>query len=50
LKPKSIIALTAHATPEAKQRCMDSGMNDVVIKPVDRAYLLNLLKECLDKS
>jgi CheY-like chemotaxis protein len=50
LKPKPIIALTAHATPEARQRCLDSGMNDVVIKPVDRLYLLNLIKDYLDKT
>jgi signal transduction histidine kinase len=47
LKPKPIIALTAHASPDARQRCLDSGMNDVVVKPVDRLYLITLLRDYL---
>jgi two-component system sensor histidine kinase/response regulator len=30
-----VIAMTAHATLEEKQRCRDAGMNDHVAKPVD---------------
>jgi len=30
-----IIAMTAHATLEEKQRCLDAGMNEHVSKPID---------------
>ncbi len=35
-----IIGLTANATPEDAARCREAGMNDHMIKPVDRQSLL----------
>jgi len=34
-KDLPILAMTAHALVEEKQRCLDAGMNDHVIKPID---------------
>ena len=31
--------MTAHATQEEKQRCLDAGMNDHVSKPIDPVAL-----------
>jgi two-component system sensor histidine kinase/response regulator len=34
-----IVAMTAHATIEEKQRCLATGMNDHISKPIDPAML-----------
>jgi two-component system sensor histidine kinase/response regulator len=38
-----IIAMTAHAMPEEQQRCMDSGMNEHLAKPVEPASLYEIV-------
>jgi signal transduction histidine kinase/CheY-like chemotaxis protein len=38
-----IVALTAHATAEERQRCLDSGMNDHLSKPIDPGALFKTL-------
>ncbi|HEY9035507.1 MAG TPA: response regulator [Pseudomonadales bacterium] len=35
LPPIPIVALTAHVLPEYLQRCLESGMNDYLLKPVN---------------
>lgn len=39
-----IIAMTAHAGDKERRRCLDSGMDDHVGKPIDRAELAAVLR------
>ncbi|WP_339382561.1 ATP-binding protein [Pelagicoccus albus] len=36
----AIMGITAHATSQQKRRCEESGMNDVLFKPVDSSILV----------
>jgi two-component system, sensor histidine kinase and response regulator len=38
-----IVAMTAHATTEERQRCLDAGMNDHIAKPIDPDNLIETL-------
>lgn len=39
-----IIALTAHAGDESKQRCIEAGMDAVLTKPLTQAHAMDILK------
>jgi signal transduction histidine kinase/CheY-like chemotaxis protein/HPt (histidine-containing phosphotransfer) domain-containing protein len=41
-----IIAMTAHATAEDRQRCLDAGMNDHVAKPIDPVMFFAAIARC----
>ncbi len=45
-----IIALTAHVMPEYLQRCIDSGMNDYLLKPIDLEVLRLTLEKYSNKN
>ncbi|HEY5408191.1 MAG TPA: response regulator [Ginsengibacter sp.] len=44
-----IIALTAKAMKDDKQKCIDAGANDYIVKPVDVERLLSLMRVWLSK-
>ena len=47
---RPIIALTAHAMKEERKRCLESGFNEHITKPVDRKFLIRTLAELKNHS
>lgn len=45
-----IIAMTAHATIEEKQRCLATGMNDHISKPIDPSMLFETVGRYLQSA
>jgi len=45
-----ILAMTADATPEAAERCVEAGMDACVVKPVEPARLLAIIDAIVSKS
>jgi PAS domain S-box-containing protein len=45
-----IIAMTAHAMKEDRDKCLSAGMDDYVSKPIDPKKLLEALERCLPKE
>jgi len=45
-----IIAMTAHAMPEDRRRCLDAGMDDYVAKPVKRRDVLDAIARVTRKA
>ena len=45
-----IIAMTAHAMAEERERCLAAGMNDHISKPIDQARLFSVLAQWVKPS
>jgi CheY-like chemotaxis protein/nitrogen-specific signal transduction histidine kinase len=45
-----IVALTAHALDESRQRCIESGIDAVLTKPLTRAQAIDILKTFVPAS
>ena len=45
-----IIALTAHAMKEDREKCLSAGMNDYIVKPVNAKELIPKVEKWLSKQ
>lgn len=45
-----VIALTAHATTEHQNRCLEAGMKSFLVKPIDRVKLLEVVEAVLQAA
>jgi two-component system sensor histidine kinase RpfC len=48
--PIPVIAFTADATAETRERCLDAGMAACLVKPVEPVHLISLLNEVVAAS
>ena len=45
--PRATLAMTGHTDPELRQKCLDAGCADVMVKPVPIRDLLRQIKRLL---
>ena len=45
-----IIALTAHALPVDRERFLEAGMDDILIKPISRSSMRAVLEEIVNRK